>query len=359
MFLAVTRGLFPAPSLPCRDDFEWESFHWHKFCRDIPCGCHVFTDRSLLDGRLPKGCQSLGWAFVVISKDGDFIASAYGVPPKWVDTIQGAELWAVRMALLHAVFPERLYTDCDSVRAGVAKGPAWARSSKRRYARVWTALSLQLEDVGDIVHWMPAHTSASAVGQKVCSDGTPMSEDMWCSNQIADQLAKDAAEAVRLSASQRWWLLDRERQLTELVIFLGRLTHVAGSCVMADRSTRRDSTAVKSFRRAVKVPNHSGTVTAPKQKARVAKSRSGGWKMPGRVGPFVSARAPNVSRAGRVKRAGDGISARSEASFKEWWREERGRTLKPRDESLPSASGRLAALRDRLFAKTAAASSSG
>ena len=118
----------------------------------MPPGCRVFTDGSLLDGRMQSGCQALGWAFVIIGPDGEMFAAAFGVPPEWVDTIQGAELWAVQMALLHAPFPDRLYTDCDSVRSGVSRSVEWTHSSKRKYARIWIVVSSQLDDAdGDLV----------------------------------------------------------------------------------------------------------------------------------------------------------------------------------------------------------------
>ena len=90
--LALIRGLFFAPSIPHRNENRFDTFTWFKHSDDIPLGCVIFTDGSLLDGSLPKGCQSLGWAFVVIDADGELVAAAYGVPPEWVDTIQGAEL---------------------------------------------------------------------------------------------------------------------------------------------------------------------------------------------------------------------------------------------------------------------------
>ena len=43
--------------------------------------------------------QALGWAFTIMTQDGEWVAAAHGLPPKWVDTIQGAELWAILMAL--------------------------------------------------------------------------------------------------------------------------------------------------------------------------------------------------------------------------------------------------------------------
>ena len=33
----------------------------------------------------------------VSDSDDELLAAAYGVPPEWIDTTQGAELWAVRV----------------------------------------------------------------------------------------------------------------------------------------------------------------------------------------------------------------------------------------------------------------------
>ncbi len=87
---------------------------------------------------------------------------------------------------------------------------------------------------------MPAHTSASSIGQKMCSDGMRITEDLWSANQIVDQLAKDAPGTVRTGGAQRDWLCDREKQLKELVIFLGKLTHAANASVVLDGTQVRD-----------------------------------------------------------------------------------------------------------------------
>ena len=79
-FLAVTRGLFPAPPVPARGASGFDTFAWYQQCDVIPAGCLVFTDGSLLDGKMPRGCQSLGWAFVLMSPMGSFLAAASGVP---------------------------------------------------------------------------------------------------------------------------------------------------------------------------------------------------------------------------------------------------------------------------------------
>ena len=66
-----------------------------------------------------------------------------------VNAIHGAELWAVLKALQSVTFPAGLYTDCETVRRGVARGVLWAGSSKRKYSRVWTSLSTMLDENTD------------------------------------------------------------------------------------------------------------------------------------------------------------------------------------------------------------------
>ena len=152
--LVLTRCLYPAPSIPVRGEECFDTFEWVRqvavdfLDTGIPPGCLIFTDGSLMDCKLPPECFSLGWAFCVIKTNGDIVASARGVPPRWVNTIQGAELWAVRMALMRVSFPEGLYTDCDTVRLGLLRGPAWANSAKRKYSRVWSSTVTLLDEGG-------------------------------------------------------------------------------------------------------------------------------------------------------------------------------------------------------------------
>ena len=66
---------------------------------------------------------------------GTIVAAAYGVPPSWADTMQGAELWAVQMVLTSTTLLENIYTDCKTVYIGVNAFAALAGSSKMCYAR--------------------------------------------------------------------------------------------------------------------------------------------------------------------------------------------------------------------------------
>ena len=99
----------------------------------------------------------------------------------------------------------------------------------------------QFDELPDCVQWMPAHASESSVGQLACSDGTMVSHDMWCSNQICDMLAKQAAASVRVPTSCSNSLLHRQKQLRELLHYLGHLTLAANGVVLPDGTVVRDS----------------------------------------------------------------------------------------------------------------------
>ena len=53
----------------------------------------------LMHSRWRKGYAALGLVFVVLEFDGEVVVAAFGVPPGWADTMQGAEVRAVQMVL--------------------------------------------------------------------------------------------------------------------------------------------------------------------------------------------------------------------------------------------------------------------
>ena len=355
--LALTRSLVRAPAIPARRESAYDSFIWHKQTFSVPSGCVVFTDGSLQDRKLPDGCQALGWAFAVVGPEGEYMSAAYGVPPKWLTTIQGAELWAVQMALQHVTFPESLYTDCDSVRLGTRMGREWANSPKRRLARVWNVIYGQLEDEHDLVHWMPAHTSAASIGSVCCSNGQEVDELKWDSNQLVDILAKEGADFIRLTPYERGSLIRREAHITELAVFVGKLTHAANSFVFPDGKVGRDSEAVRPKRKAkakpkAKIVHPVSKGRKPEKKVTPAEWLDGWVRLCKQSGSRSSLRAQ--SKATSVKRAMAGISSRQEAMFFEYWRDNRECAMRSRacaqvqDAANTSASDRLDVIRRRM-----------
>ena len=99
----------------------------------------VYTHGSLLDGPTAMlGCT--GWAFLPLDAVGVAKASAHGVPPPWISTIFGAEMWAVLQAVLHAPGSAVLPADCKAVVESPLVGRERPFSPKRLTARAWAAM---------------------------------------------------------------------------------------------------------------------------------------------------------------------------------------------------------------------------
>ena len=261
---------------------------------------------------------------------------------------------------LFRIFVVCLWTDCQSVVRGLSRPAEWAASSKRKYSRIWVVVHGQVENQPDCVQWMPAHTSQSAVGQLACGDGTLITEDMRCSNQICDSLAKDAASAIQLSSFDRSKLVHNIGQLRELLIYLGRLTHVANHFVRADGSIIRDSTADKVLAARRRKSTNSSTPNVVVQSKGASSSRAKvrrPWHFAfrARVRPLVRRGRPcGASSIAQTRKL---VADRKEEEFQFWWREERSQTLKQPDGVPLSAKERMEALRARIVAKSGSAQS--
>ena len=178
------------PIVPTRPDSDYGTIMWHTW-QVIPAGCSLYTDGSLIDARLGLGLEALGWAFAAFDAGGNVVAAAYGVP-RDVNTIQGAELWALKQALTFVPFPVAIYVDCKTVVDGVRSGHQWIYSSKRRYHQHWVSIyhALDAGELAERVVWVPAHISEARIGEVLCGSGTPITRDMWLGNKLVDELAK-------------------------------------------------------------------------------------------------------------------------------------------------------------------------
>ena len=89
---AWERALVPRPPLPRRRQSPAETFTWHVKPATVPVNGRVYSDGSWRDAKfheLPRG----GWAFVIIDANCNTMAAAYGVPPPWIEGIEGVEAW--------------------------------------------------------------------------------------------------------------------------------------------------------------------------------------------------------------------------------------------------------------------------
>ena len=312
---------------------------------------------------------ALGWAFVAFDPQGKVVAVAYGVPPSWVDTIQGAELWAVQMVLASMPLPQRIFTDCKTVQVGVRSSAQWASSAKRRYARIWTVVHAGL-DGGDEAHrvvWMPAHTSRDRIGEAKCGDGSVVDEHMWSANQLADLLAKRGAAQVAHSAAFIGGIASKAKLVTELAIYIGRLTHEANQhrgqdgVVYADAQRLEACVARRSALKKQVRKDKDCVASAGAQKS-AERGGCSGQRCGGATSTHGGAKGERMQRVGKrctSSAAGKLQEALAERRFQSAFRashEARVAVAKPR---ALAAADRMAQLRDRVKAKQVAVAKCG
>ena len=248
-FLACTRGLVA-------DGLSGEScakpvteIEWIVGGDNIPEGCRVFTDGSRLDSGLPTEMQAFGWSFAVLDQDDRVVAAARGHPPRWVQSIFGAELVAMQQALERISLPARVYTDCRSVFVGCGNSFEWASSANRKYAPLWMKVIKALAGRADVVRWMPAHLTSTALGAIADSHGELISHSMWGANRLADELAKLAAQGMRVDINIRERFLMHEEKAKDLLRFIALNTAAANNFYAADGVIIRDTQAKSKLAR--------------------------------------------------------------------------------------------------------------
>ena len=208
------------------------TYTWHGATPSSEVLATFYTDGSLID-REYDGCSRLGWAFVAVDQSGNHIAAASGIPPSWIDSISGAEAWALLMAA-RAAAPGSVYvTDSLNCADAYRKGVKWALAPCRPLARVWRLLFSTLRPVvgstngQPLITWMPAHTTAASVGTVRKSDDTWLTKTDQEANAVADALANAAAHGVRVLVATRAAIAATYSVTYHAAQFLGRATFAA------------------------------------------------------------------------------------------------------------------------------------
>ena len=156
------------PPLPKRKQSKDETFNWFLKPPSLPVTGDVYPDGSFLDF-VAKETGRGGWAFAIYDDEGKLVAAAYGVPPPWIQGIEGAEAWATYQALLATVPGQsRYWPDCLPVRLAAQKGPAVARDRKNVLARIHWMMLTALEGVSpEVIGWMPFHLTVKNPRPKI------------------------------------------------------------------------------------------------------------------------------------------------------------------------------------------------
>ena len=90
--LLTTRGLLAAADMAGHQPNEEASFEWSMRPDDgvIPADATIYTDGSMVDGPT-KALGRVGFGFAAYDNEGTLIAKAFGTPPRWIDSVPGAE----------------------------------------------------------------------------------------------------------------------------------------------------------------------------------------------------------------------------------------------------------------------------
>ena len=257
------RGLVPCPVSAVPSPPAEATFVWVLRPPDDAFSGIVYTDGSLLDGPAYCGglCCRLGWAFVVLDSAGAIIAAARGVPPPWVSTIHGAELWALQMAVLHGLPGSAYRTDCLAVVDVHAQGRQAATSAARYYARIWNVIFTALDDAETVdLAWMPAHTKVHDVGRLFLSNGELLTEADRRANAEADRLAKLSAAETRVPPLVRGRLDSDYNRAQQLAVWIGQVTAAASRSLLPCGGVGRDSQPAARVPRGARPPQPSAPV---------------------------------------------------------------------------------------------------
>ena len=274
----------------------------------------------------------------------------------------GAEAWALSIVIRTCNFFPRVITDCLNLLSFHQAGQIVSGASHKPLARLWNmifplCLSYASElVVNKLLTWMPAHKSASSIGQQLKSDGNCVTAIDWRANRLVDCLARLAARccAVPDAAVN---IFNEARQAAEFcAAWLWTVTFaanhhkvlVASPAGIGFLSTRRDSAPGKRPRRTM----FCIVDEAPRAQSSVIQcSVAGGVKRSIQLvdNPNLPPlnRSHAASYANKVRSAEKAHSAVCNEAFWKSWHERRASQPSPTTPSV-CAADRMEAIRRRL-----------
>ena len=196
--LLDTRGLFTLRVKKPRRP-EYDSFRWLSHPPDVTDpSLRWYVDGSLVNGTVPT-LATTGFAIVVTDAHSNLIAWGLGTPPHWITDAAGAEAWALALALKLCPTAPAIVTDCKGLLSEAAAA-ATNCSAKKKLARTWSHIRGACDgDTAKLrrdrrLDWMPAHASARNATALQKASGKKVSVVDWRANNLADHLARMAAE---------------------------------------------------------------------------------------------------------------------------------------------------------------------
>ena len=233
--LLETRALLSRPDLSEHRPNTVETLVWELRPADgvIEADSVIYTDGSMVDGP-GKELGRVGFGFAAYDHEGTLTAKAFGTPPHWINSVPGAEAWALCEALRHSVPGAELWSDCLSVVNRFKAGRAAATSSAVSLARLWGTIFDLCDSFSDPaaqvkLEWMPAHTSAAQVGHARKGNGVKLTTLDRRGNNEADRLAKKGARSHAVPLWKQAQFKTAERVALRAALQLGVTTFAANN----------------------------------------------------------------------------------------------------------------------------------
>jgi len=166
----------------------------HRPLAERPSPGSIYCHGSMVDGPTID-LSRVGFGFAAFDLHGERTASAYGTPPWWIDSVPGAETWALDQALRCSFPGARTWSDCLSVVNRFKKGTLAVTASSFMLAKLPRIFD-RCDGFADpssqvLLEWMPAHTSAQQVGSSREGDDTRPFASARDVNAEADRLRKN------------------------------------------------------------------------------------------------------------------------------------------------------------------------
>ena len=220
----------------------------------------MYTDGSMVDGP-SSAIGRVGFGIVALNEEGEVTAKAFGTPPGWINTVPGAEAWALYEALRNMVPGASIRSESASVVNRFKDGKKAATSSKVKSARLWRMI-FELCDHYSCpesqvdLELMPAHTAAWQVGRTRKGDGSRLTATDRTGNDLADGMAKKGAKLHRVPWKLRCEVETAERVALRAALQLSVTTHAANN-VQEDTHKADGSSGFRSVRDSNGVPKWS------------------------------------------------------------------------------------------------------
>ena len=251
-----TRGLVELPDISMHGRSEHDTLQWTMYPEDgvLQTGWKVYLDGSLRDGP-NEHLTRAGFGFIAYGEDGRVRAAACGVPPPWINSIHGAELWALYAAMRISLPGVSYRSDRKAVVDMFKNGATAATAATVEMARLWRLVFAACDgtpnphDTVDLV-WMAAHTKEKDAGVLRLSDGSLLTKRDRQANDAADFLAKRGAQTHRVLKAVRTAFKERELLAEWAAQSLGIATFAANNLkVEGQQGLQRDSTGLPKHKR--------------------------------------------------------------------------------------------------------------